>query len=215
MFSNDEPARESIGQASVYERVLGDDFAALHPRLRTYFGSIPDGFEGVGAGSYRSAGLRVRALRPVFTVLGWWRIAFAEFGEDVPFTVRNVARTDGELSAARTFAFANATRTMRDVMRADGGGIVDRLGAGGFLEVELALEVSAGRLRMESGRLALRLWRLRVPLPRIVRVSLVEEALPSGVQHVDVRMRAPLLGEIYGYTGTFTYEVRRDTVAIS
>lgn len=166
--------------------------------------------EGVGAGRYRSAGLRVRALRPVFTVLGWCRIAFPEFDEDVPFTVRNTPRADGALSAVRTFAFANATRTMRDVMRADGGRIVDRIGASGFLEVELALEASAGRLRMESGRLALRLWRLRVPLPRIVRLSLIEEAIPGGVQHVDVRMRAPLLGEIYGYTGTFTYEVRRE-----
>lgn len=128
----------------------------------------------------------------------------------MPFTVRNMPRSDGALGAVRTFAFPTATRTMRDVMRANDGRIADRLGVGGFLEVELALEASAGRLLMESGRLALRLWRLRVPLPRIVRVSLMEEAIPGGVQHVDVRMRAPLFGEVYGYSGTFTYEVRRE-----
>ena len=210
MFSKRVSGDTGSPGLSVYARVLGDDFGALDPQLQTYFGPIPEGFLGVGSGRYRVAGLRVRALRPLFAVLAWRGIAFAEYGTDVPFTVRNVSHPDGTLSAVRTFDFANRTRAMRDAMRVDGGRLVDRIGTRGEIEVELAMRVSDGRLRMESGRLAVRLLGLRVPLPPVLRVQLTEQALPAGAQRVDLRMFAPVIGEIYGYSGDFTYEVRRD-----
>jgi hypothetical protein len=210
MFSNAREWSREAEEGSVYERVLGTDFVSLDPALRGYFGSIPDGFVGVGSGTYRSAGLRARALRPLFALLGRWGIAFAEFGQDVPFSIRNLEHPDGSRGALRTFEFSRATRTMRDVMRVERGRIVDRVGRSGVLEVEFDARVSSGRLRMESGRLAARLFGFRFPLPRIVRVVLIEEAQVGGTQRVDVRMRAPLLGEIYGYSGTFTYELRPD-----
>lgn len=213
MFSNGGSASHAAGVTSVYERVLGDEFAALDPRLRTYFGPIPEGFVGVGSGVYRSAGLRVRVLRPLFALLSRWGIAFAEFGEDVPFTVRNFGQPDGSLSAVRTFEFARVTRTMSDSMQCVDGRLVDRVGVRGELEVELSVHVVAGRLRMQSGRLALRLFGRRVPLPPTVRVTLTEEARADGTQHVDVRMHAPLLGDIYGYSGAFTYHLAPDGVA--
>lgn len=213
MFSNGASNATDVPSMSIYQRVLGDDFGALDPRLRRYFGPIPEGCVGVGSGRYRVAGLRVRALRPLFAVLGWRGIAFAEYGADVPFTVRNIAHPDGALSAVRIFDFATRTRTMRDAMQVDGGRLVDRIGARGEIEVELSMRVSGGRLRMQSERLAVRLFGLRVPLPPLVKVLLTEQALPAGVQHVDVRMLAPLIGEIYGYSGDFTYEVRRNAVS--
>lgn len=213
MFSNCVSGWPSTGQASVYERVLGDEFATLDPQLRSYFGPIPAGFVGVGSGRYRAAGLRVRALRPLFALLGRRQIAFAEYGEDVPFSVRNVVDADGTLRSVRTFRFASGTRVMTDTMRVSGGRLVDRIGTRGELEVDLAVRVSDGRLRMQSGRLALRLFGLRLPLPRLVSVSLTEEACEDGSQRVGVRMTAPFLGEIYGYSGDFTYELQR--VAIS
>jgi hypothetical protein len=210
MFSNAGKGPDEAEEGSVYERVLGTTFASLDPGLRRYFGSIPRGFVGFGSGTYRSAGLRARALRPLFALLGRWGIAFAEFGEDVPFTIRNVEHPDGSRGAVRTFEFFRATRTMSDVMRVERGRIVDRLGLNGVLEVEFDAHVSGGRLRMESSLLAARLFGLRLPLPRIVRVVLVEETQAGGTQSVDVRMRAPVLGDIYGYSGTFTYELRPD-----
>ncbi|CDK00177.1 conserved hypothetical protein [Microbacterium sp. C448] len=210
MFSKRASVEGGSPGVSVYERVLGDDFGALDPQLQRYFGLIPEGFVGVGSGRYRVAGLCVRALRPLFAVLARRGIAFAEKGADVPFSVRNIPHPDGTLSAVRTFEFVNGTRAMRDVMRIDGERLVDRIGAKGEIEVELSMRVSEGRLRMESERLALRLWGLRLPLPRVVRVLLTEQALPVGAQRVELRILAPVMGEIYGYSGDFTYEVRRD-----
>ncbi len=208
MFSNELGDGRREDELSVYERVLGERFADLDPRLRTYFGVIPAGAEGFGVGSYRDAGLRVRALSPLFALLGHRRVAFAEYGEDVPFTVRNIPADEGSLRAERTFRFANATRVMADTLRVVDGRLLDRIGIRGEFEVELALQVSGGGLRMESRALALRVFGLRLPLPGIVRVALREDAREDGTQAVDVRITAPLFGEIYGYSGTFTYALR-------
>jgi hypothetical protein len=50
-------------------------------------------------------------------------------------------------------------------------------------------------------------WRL--PLPRFARVVVTERPDPRGDsgQRVDVRIRVPLLGEVFRYAGTFTYRV--------
>lgn len=209
MFSNGRPTPQRQSEGSVYERALGEDFAALAPQLRTYFGQIPQCCEGVGVGIYREAGLRARALAPLFALFRMRRIAFDDHGADVPFTIRNVVDSEGALHAVRTFHFPDADRTMVDSMRVTGDRLVDRVGARGEIEMELALTVAGGGLRMRSTRLALRWAGIRVPLPRIVTVTLHEEARADRTQYVDVRMRMPVLGDVYGYSGTFTYELRR------
>lgn len=208
MFSNGESERGRGLETSVYERVLGSDFAALHPQLRAYFGPIPAGFEGVGVGTFREAGLRVWMLKPLFALLGRRRIAFADRGVDVPFVVRNVARGDA-LHAVRTFHFSRATRTMTDAISVIDDRLVDHLGTNREVEVELALQVRGGSLHMNSRRLALRVFGLRLPLPPVIAVTLEESARADRSQHVDLRISMPLLGEVYGYRGTFTYELRR------
>lgn len=198
---------------SVYERVLGDRFAELDPRLRAYFGAVPEGLEGFGAGVFEHAGLRTRLLRPLFALLGRWHVAFAEYGAIVPFTVRNTPAFDGSLRAVRTFRFATATREMTDTMRVVEGRLVDRVGVRGRVEVELDVFVVGGQVTMQSRRIALRIAGLRVPLPAVVRLLIRERALSGreAAQHVDVRMMAPLVGEIYGYRGTFTYSLQART----
>lgn len=195
---------------SVYERVLGDRVADLHPRLRRYFGSIPEGFEGVGEGVYREAGLRNCLLRPVFALLARGRIAFPEYGRGVRFTIRNAPGPGGVRHAVRSFAFPSATREMTDSMRVVDGRLIDRVGSRGRVEVELDLLVCDGRMQMRSRRIALRVAGLRLPLPPLVKLVIEERASSTdpGAQHVDVRMIAPVLGEIYGYRGTFTYDLR-------
>ncbi|PPF83048.1 hypothetical protein C5E07_11680 [Pseudoclavibacter sp. RFBJ3] len=50
---------------------------------------------------------------------------------------------------------------------------------------------------------------LRIPLPRIVTMTLDERAHPDGDgrQCVDVRLRAPLLGDVFRYLGEFEYGI--------
>ncbi len=194
----------------MYERVLGARFSGLDPRLRRYFGPIPEGFEGVGEGVYEDAGLRAPLLRPLFAMLGRGNVAFAEHGEDVQFTIRNTPGPGGVLHGVRAFAFPTATRRMFDTMRVVRGRLIDRVGSRGRVEVELDLVVSEGLMRMQSRRVALRVGGVRMPLPRLVTLVIEERASASdqASQHVDVRMTTPLLGEIYGYRGSFTYWLR-------
>ncbi|MCP2635027.1 DUF4166 domain-containing protein [Microbacterium sp. HD4P20] len=198
------------GEASVYQRVLGDEFALLQPRLQTYFGPIPRGSVGVGSGIYEMAGSPARWLSPVLAIMASRHILFPEFERDVPFAITNTPGRDGSLSATRTFRFARRHRLMEDTMSVIDGRLVDRLGKRRGLEVALDLWVEDGALRMASTRLALRVAGIRLPLPRLATVHL-DESVDSAdltLQHVDVRITAPLVGEIFRYAGDFTYELR-------
>jgi hypothetical protein len=191
---------------SVYERVLGDRIEQLDPQLRRYFGRPPAGAIGRGAGVYDIAGSRQRWLRPVLAWLAWRRVLFPEFGHDIPFTIINVTHDDGTLSARREFAFSRRTRTMIDTMSVVDGALHDRLGRRGGLEVEFALDIVDGGLRMRSRRQWLHLGPVRFRMPGLVRVTLAETA-EGAMQRVDVRMTAPVLGEVFRYAGAFSYEI--------
>jgi hypothetical protein len=189
-----------VSVPSVYERVLGDRMAQLDPVLQRYFGELPPGGVGRGEGVYEIAGSRLRWARPVLAWLAWRQVLFPEFGRGIPFTVEN----RGDRTAHRTFAFSRVTRVMVDEMSVVDGALHDRLGRRGGLEVELLLDVADGGLRMRSRRQWLHLGPLRVRMPGLVRVTLTESAAGDR-QRVDVRMTAPVLGEVFRYVGEFTY----------
>lgn len=161
----------------------------------------------MGTGRYDVAGLRWRALRPVFALLARAGMAFPERGHNVPFGVRNVPSGDGTLSAVRTFVFPGRTRVIEDTMRIEDGRLIDAVGRRRRLEIELDVSAIDGKLRMTSTRLWLRCGSARIPLPRFVTIELEESvAAPERrAQRVDLRMRMPLLGDVFGYAGEFTY----------
>ncbi|RWZ52976.1 DUF4166 domain-containing protein [Labedella phragmitis] len=194
---------------SVYQRVLGADYASLDPRLQRYFGPIPAGRVGSGSGVYGVAGSRHRFLRPVLAVMAWRHVLFPELGHDVPFRVTNTPTTGGGLGAVRTFEFGSRTRIMQDAMIVRHGVLYDRLGKRGGLGVAIRLSVVSGALHMTSTGLALHVGRARIPLPPFATMRLREhvEDADTTRQHVDVRIEAPILGELFRYTGSFTYAV--------
>jgi hypothetical protein len=194
----------------VYQRALREDFGALDPQLQRYFGPIAPGSVGTGRGIYAVAGSRLRMLRPLLAAMAWRHVLFPELARDVPFVVTNHPGSDGSLSASRTFEFAGRTRVMEDTMRVVDGQLLDRIGKRRGLEVTMELAVVSGALHMKSTGLAVRAGRVRIPLPPVATMRLEEStdhAVPSR-QRVDVRLTAPLIGEIFRYTGTFTYEIR-------
>jgi hypothetical protein len=190
---------------SVYRRVLGSEFDGLSPGLLPYFAGDPDNRPGVGTGVFEVAGSPRRALVPVLAYLGWRRILFPEFASDVPFEVVNVPAADGSLSARRTLHFPTGrVRVLEDTMRVVDGRLHDFLGARRGLEARFQLTVLDGRLRMRSDRLWLHLGQRRILLPRLATVT-IAESCEDNRQHVDVRLRSPLLGEWFRYAGTFSY----------
>ncbi|TBN57757.1 DUF4166 domain-containing protein [Glaciihabitans arcticus] len=191
-------------EESVWQRALGDDIDRLSPGLRAYFALPPAGTVGRGTGVYEVAGSSRRWLRPVLAVLAWRRILFPEFGRGIPFTVTNTPAGDA-LRGWRTFDFPGRTRVMQDEMRIVGGALHDFLGRHSELEAQLELEVVEGALHLRTGRLWLNLGRLRVALPRLARIRLIEQSVENG-QRVSAVLSSPVLGDWFEYTGDFRYE---------
>lgn len=189
---------------SVYQRALGPEFERLAPELRTYFAGDAAGHAGVGSGVFEVAGSPRRFLRPVLAYLAWRRILFPEFGHDVPFEIVNAPTPDGGLDALRTFHLPGRDRPLEDTMRVVDGRLHDFLGKRRGFEVRMILTVTDGLLEMRSDRQWLHLGRLRIRLPQFATVT-VSESWLDGRQHVDVRLRSPLLGEWFRYAGSFNY----------
>jgi hypothetical protein len=187
---------------SVYQRVLGSELKGLAAELQTYFAG--HGGIGIGQGVFEVAGSPRRFLRPVLAFLGWRRILFPEFACDVPFEITNTPTPDGGLAAVRTFHFAGRDRPLEDTMRVVDGALHDFLGKRRGFEVRMQLTVADGLLQMRSNRQWLHLGRARIPLPPFATVT-VSESWSDGRQHVDVRLRSPVLGEWFRYAGSFSY----------
>ena len=186
---------------SVYQRVLGSELDELRPELQSYFRG---GGVGVGSGVFEVAGSRRRILRPLLAYLAWRRILFPEYSRDVPFDVTNTPTPDGGLDALRTFHLPGRDRSLEDTMRVVDGDLHEFLGKRRGFEVRLRLTVTDGLLQMRSDRQWLHLWGARMRLPRFAAVT-VSESWLDGSQHVDVRLRSPLLGEWFRYSGSFSY----------
>jgi len=197
---------------SVYERVLGSEFESLAPQLRPYFAGDAARRPGFGTGVFEVAGSPKRMLVPVLAWLGFRHILFPEFGHDVPFDVVNTPQPDGGLKAIRTLHFADRDRVLVDTMRVVDGRLHDFLGRRGGLEAQFELGILDGLLRMRSRRLWLHLGAARIRILPLATVSVNEswdaDAAEGGRQHVDVRLRGPLIGEWFRYSGSFSYEYR-------
>ncbi len=202
--------RAPVRRASAWEAALGEDAAALHPRIREYVRAVPPGCVGVGAGTFAEAGCRRRWLVPAFAVAARWGIAFPEHGADVRFTIENRGDARGGITATRTFRFPQRARTMRDRVRAGRGCAVDALGDSGRVEAQLVARAIDGELRLTSGAVRVRLGPVWITLPAALRprITLVERWDGSVErQHVDLRVALPVLGVVYGYRGHFDYRI--------
>ncbi|MCU1408953.1 MAG: hypothetical protein JWM23_1033 [Microbacteriaceae bacterium] len=133
----------------------------------------------------------------------------------MPFTVVNRPVVDGHgrvgVTAARRFRFLSGERVMSDAITATALGLVDVLGAGRHCEAALAASVVDGALHLDSTRVAVRVGRLRVSLPRFVgpRVHLTERFDDAtDRQQVTLVVDVPVIGRVYEYAGSFRYEIR-------
>jgi hypothetical protein len=201
-------------ERSPYQAVLGEDLAGLHPRLQAYFSAIPAGSHGFGRGVFDTVGTPRRWLWPALAVLARAGVVFPVWQRDVPFTVVNRpvgASAWPAVTADRFFALAGGGRLMRDVISSDASGLHDRLGFPARLDTRLEASVSAGALRLRSTRVTFLAGGLRIRFPR--RLAPVVELTESfddalGTQRIALTVRAPLIGTIYQYAGSFDYAIR-------
>jgi hypothetical protein len=187
---------------SVYERVLGSDLEQLAPELRAYFSGGQR--VGTGSGVFDVAGCRLAILRPMLAVLARQRILFPEFSRHVPFDIVNTPTESGELDALRTFHLPGRDRPLEDSMRVVDGRLHDFMGNRRGFEVRMALSITNGSLAMRSDRQWIRVLGVRLRIPQLATVT-VTESWSDSRQHVDVRLRSPIFGEWFRYSGSFTY----------
>ncbi|MDA1096140.1 MAG: DUF4166 domain-containing protein [Chloroflexi bacterium] len=162
--------------------------------------------------------MRPRWVRPIFRALELVGVGVAATGEHVPATLEVIQeRGNGGAVAVvwrRRFEFPDdrvkrfATTFFRDPIRAR---VFERAGWGGFLETAWRVEYRApGTILLHGGGVAVRVFRWRVWLPRLLSLSgtAIQRANPVDPSsfHVDLTFTHPLIGNVYGYEGVFRLE---------
>jgi len=198
---------------SPYARALGARIDELHPTLRRYFSTIPEGSVGVGEGVFDTVGTPRRWLHPLLRVLEARGVVWAGWARDVPFRIVN-RTADGRALARRELRLPGGDWTMVDaVALAETGRVVDRLGEPPTLAAVFDVRVDDGALVLVSRSVGLRWGRLRVRLPRrVAPVVRLRESWDDAVgrQRVELTVDVPVVGRVYAYRGTFRYRIEPD-----
>jgi hypothetical protein len=201
---------------SIYQQVLGSDFARLHPQIQRRFGlSSRDGLAAVGTGTMDDVWRGPAYTVPFLLVGSWRRIMFPERGRQVPFTIENYAFVDPfgreTVTWIRTFEVHKRRRFDAYMINASGRRcIVDYLGTHQHLAVDLQLSVDErGGLRLRSGEQRFYEGPLAFRFPLLFSgVADVCEWYDDADRrfHIDVNVSNRRWGPLFGYRGSFAVE---------
>ena len=203
---------------SIYQEVLGADFARLHPRIQQRFGfSSADGVAAIGTGVMEELWHGPAWTLPFLYLGTWRRIMFPEQGRDVPFTIRNYAYADGfgreTVTWVRNFGTRRARRFDAYMIHSrERGCIVDYMGSHQHLAVDIELSVDErGGLRLRSGEQRFHEGPVSFRFP--LTLSGVADVCEwfddeSGRFRISVDVRNRRWGPLFGYRGSFDVEWR-------
>jgi uncharacterized protein (TIGR01777 family) len=213
----------AVSMASPFERDILEDEPAMLPDAfrRQFLGSPDDERETFLSGTMDTVWRRHAWLWPMFSILARANTLFPETGRDIPaqMTVRNHRTEDGRpwQTWERIFDFGHVRRRFdaRVTFDARSGQVLEHTGPGGRLETHWRIERDGGRMLIEALALFVRIGRLRVRLPRLFSVAVravqtIDPAAPDQI-HIDLSLRNPLLGPVFGYEGSFRVERRPKT----
>lgn len=198
---------------SIYEEVLGHDFARLHPEIQRRFGfSSKDNTAAIGTGVMEEIWHGAAYTLPFLYVGSWRRIMFPESGKNVPFEIANYAYLDPlgreTVTWLRTFHTKRSRRFDAYMIKsAERHCIVDYLGTHQHLAVDIDLKVDPnGGLRLRSGAQRFYEGFLGFTFPMVFSgVADVCEWYDDS-QHcfrIEVVVTNPTWGRLFGYRGSF------------
>ncbi|MES2459682.1 MAG: DUF4166 domain-containing protein [Armatimonadota bacterium] len=211
---------------SIYQRVLGEDFFRLHPKIQERFGfESRDNIAAVGTGTMDRV-WHGRLFTLPFLMVGTWRaIMFPESGVDVPFTIQNYAYIDRfgreTVTWIRTFRTRKTRRfdaTM--IYSAERGRVVDYLGTHQHLAVDIdaTVDEATGGLRLRSGEQRFYEGPIAFRFPMALSgVADVCEWFDDSTKkyRISVKVTNARFGPLFGYEGSFDVEwtpVGRDAI---
>lgn len=200
---------------SPFDEVVHTELLSAAPLVREHF-APPLGirrYEGVMTEIWRARGIRGWITAPFLRIGSWLRTLFPETGVGIPFEIVNrlsVGR-DGapRMTFERTFYFPGVRRCFQATMHYSprDAVVLDALGPTGLLLVELRPSVSDGAMTIRSGGQWLTPFglRFRIRLPRLLvaHATIREWQESDGLLGIRVTISNPLLGDFFGYEGTF------------
>ena len=161
---------------------------------------------------------RGRWLWPLFWLASWLDALFPETGRDVPvMLVIESQRSGGRHVWHREFRFPRRRRfTSRIEYDERLGCVVEMMSPAGAMAIAWEIDFEPPyRLELTCAGWVLRLgpWRLRLPDWVLGSGRATETADPAqpGTIHIDFAVTHPLLGNVFGYEGTF--RVQREPIA--
>ncbi|MGG5736199.1 MULTISPECIES: DUF4166 domain-containing protein [Bacillus cereus group] len=198
--------------ANIYERLLGDTYKNLHPKLqKRYEITEKNSFTGEGKMDEIYGGSFFVKL--ILKIASKFRMFFSERGKEVPFTIHNTVERDEHgkefVRWNRTFYFHNKKRYFNAVMQLDeeNNEILDYFGKPHMLVSTLNFYIDeVGAIHISSKKQWFYMFGRKIPLPRFLYgdakiVESYDETLQCFRIHVQVRN--PLIGSLFSYKGTF------------
>lgn len=207
---------EAPVEKSVFARALGSDFDRLHPMLQRRFGVDPGaGYACVGRGVFSEVRRGAWWTVPFLKVGAFRNILFPERGRNVPFTIENYPYVDGLGRPTVTFTRTLEVRPGRPrrfdatmVYSSGRGTVVDYLGTHQHLATDLELSVRGdGSLHLRSGALRFYEGPAGFTVPRFLTgIADLYEAYDDErqVYTIQLQVRNPFFGFLFGYHGSFT-----------
>jgi hypothetical protein len=207
-----------IARGQIFLTVLGAEASQLHPEVLAQMRAV-DASDAEAHGLFTTAGSRFGMLSMLVRPFVGPAILLTRFGRDVPFvlTDRPLRGVDGiEMrDSARELVFPGSTQSLVDRMieTSEPGVVRTLLGVRQRVEVMMRCSVTDyGALRMRSGRVALLIGRVRIPLSGIFGVDVtLEDGWDDDRRRRTISMRAhnPLFGTVLEYRGWYRYADRR------
>ncbi|MGX5716456.1 DUF4166 domain-containing protein [Arthrobacter sp. MAHUQ-56] len=202
---------------SIFELALGQDFQRLHPMLQKRFGvDIGGTYACVGRGVFSEVRRGAWWTLPFLQLGAYRNILFPDQGEDIPFTIENYPYVDGYGRPTVTFVRTLELPRERKPRRFDATmiyspqrhSIVDYLGTHQHLATSLQLEVlDDGSLHLQSTAQRFYEGRVGFTVPAVLTGTAdLHENFDDerGVFTIQLQVRNPLLGFLFGYRGEFT-----------
>ncbi|MCI0764070.1 DUF4166 domain-containing protein [Bacillus sp. TL12] len=202
--------------ASIYERLLGESYQQLHPKLQKRY-AITENNSFIGEGKMDEINKGSFLVKMFLRVTSKFHMFFSERGTEVPFTIHNTAEKDAKGTTFvrwnRMFLFGNKKRYFNAVMYLDTKQheIIDYFVEPHLLVSTLAFYVDKeGAMHILSKKQWFYILGKKISLPKFLYgEAKITESYDDTLNcyKIHVQVRNPLFGPLFSYKGTF---VERD-----
>jgi hypothetical protein len=182
---------------SLIQKALGDDWDQLHPALQAHYQFVPNMDVGHLDIEYP------RFIQPLLHVVHWCGALINRDGQNIATQVAK--HSTGERQYWRrtlTYADGQIIQFNSFTVSAGGNQLIEFVNP--VLGLQMAVQVQDGQLHYQGVRYVMKLAGLLLPIPEwlaLGHTSIVEVGHDNLHFSMDFRLRHPLFGQIFRYSG--------------